>query len=376
MLHINKAQLDSKLSIIDSLTFEELMSEFLPHNLIDQLRWLHDISYQKVIAEKIFEKVKHDAAIPVELFQKLATALMQGGEFSLAMELYQIALNCLEHDTTLYTVARLTVEVNCEIGLAVCPLEQHREKKKDEVAQHIENAVATAELLEAEDRVAGRMHLANIKREYGLAYVIAGDFDTATEYFRQGVAYCEGIEELAFFQIPLKNYVALSLFRAGKISEGLAEFERVNELYRTLPNAAQVCDPDYACQDYGSHISHYGMACVATKEYERAITLFQQALVFRQNLTGQQQDRVVDTHEWLGKAYLGNGMQEKAVEHFLRAKEICQSLPNPIQKRLDEIESLLKPLQKSPAVVSVRTVAALFQGSSSSGAGVTPQKNI
>jgi|GEM_PF-3215141 tetratricopeptide (TPR) repeat protein len=360
-------------------TESELVSEEVQDtpSLMYNLRWSHELEAQRDVARAILHKIA-DTELPegdssaklsiakiiemlatkietdtgvskvfsdAVLYQKLGTVLMQIGDYSEAIELYKLSQNLLSAGSCddIEEQAKLEVRIRCQYGIGIALRERDRNKNKEASIKHAEQALEGCETLRTLDgaELTYRRLSAEIERDFGIIYLVAAEYGTAGEHFRKGVEHCEAVNELSVFKIPVENYVALSMLRAADVaktdtSAAIAYFEKVNVMYLALPNVDQVRDPQYACQDYGSHLFHFGMACVISGNFAQALPLLEEAHEFRKDLTGQQRNRIADLHVWQAKAYEGLKDYAKAIEHVTAAKDIFAGLPNPIEDKVAE----------------------------------------
>ncbi len=178
---------------------------------------------------------------------------------------------------------------------------------------------------------------------------------------------------------PLNNYLALAYVRQAEqlqaqqssdqsaiqpfLSQAISYFKQAKDGYAQ----AHRVDPRYTeealaadCQDFGSHVAHYGKAWLIMGEYLKAIETLSKALAIRTayGLTGQQCDRLADVHFDLAKAYAGIGDGERAIEHFSAAQEIYATLPAPKiaqatccaheKEKIEQARAAEKPPEQSP----------------------------
>ena len=348
---IHSSELEQKITNLDSLAFTQLIEQLNPDSLFYNLRWLTDIRYQHAVAQSIVKQLEHGQAISSNLqsaglYQKLGATFIQMGEFSKATDYYGQCQAILISDETIPSNIRLEMTIQCEIGLSIALREQYRATRAPEAISKLAHAMTLCDQLAGVNHVLAVQIKANALREWGLIYLINGEYKEAQAKFEQASTLCnDPAYDLKIFQLPIENYVALCSFKLNRQEDAMAKFKAVNESYLALSNAIQVTDPNYACQDYGSHVVHFGMLCVEALDFARAIDLFNEALIFRKDLTGQNKNRIADIYEWLSKAYLGQGIRDKAIECIKTAQEIYELLPVPDLDKAAKLKSSLVGLE-------------------------------
>ena len=341
---LSSKQLQQKIAELHNLSFDALMKELDPK--YDGLRWLNDREYAKEIAEKVWFTIQPKFDLPPNL-----TLLPENCAAS-TFVMYQKRANLsMLINTTYLEIFALREKADAALWSFNnsirhgCVTETQTDLRLLIPINFIE--IRDAHLLDQSDSCR-----ADIYREFGIIYLLAGEQKIALEQFQEAEKIFDREKTLPVCALPIKNYIVLCEFLLGQNAmRAVQKFATVNMLYKKLNNFEdQVSNPDYCCLDYGLHLMHYASALIINKEFERAIPLLKEAVKLHERLQGEQKIRVAEIYELQAQAYAG--LTQNSAKYLEMAKTIYETLPQPNQEKVTEITVQLEHLNsdtRSPA---------------------------
>lgn len=214
----------------------------------------------------------------------------------------------------------------------------------------------------------------NLLRDLALCHLKAKDFAQALAVFKLCL---ETAQQTGFklFCLPVRNYVALATTRLAEqrqnegaheeakrlAEESTALFAKVNEQYREYSAFYQsLHDEDVLkdCQDWASHVFHFGISNCDKGLFKEAVEQLLAAKELRTalNLKGQLNNRVAEVCEWLAKAYSGLNDFVNASKYAEQALDIYQyKLQTPDKAAMERVVKIISafPLDRARQDASV-----------------------
>ena len=218
----------------------------------------------------------------------------------------------------------------------------------------------------------------NIRRDLSLCHLKKKEHATALFIVNEDLSIAQDIAGFELFCYPLSNYAALCTNFLAKEKESLAgPSEESAQLFKDAEEQffavnKSYCDYDKAymarhhesmltdCQDWASHVFHFGIFCYERGRYDEALIHFQEAKRVRVafNLQGQLQNRVAEVCEWLAKTYFAKGDLGNARAQIDEALDIYQNrLQEPDLGGIERVKIIIKNFS-APTTRAADLVAA------------------